>query len=177
LRGVVERVLLGEAAGEVVVGVTITVEEGVTMLEVEITSTVVLVASVDVGTTDELSLSKLEVGTAELDEVAWEVTDAGWVTVAEAEVTTVVGSSTEIDELEVPAEAEDRIVDAMVVEDSGNPVLETSEAVWVTGEETVVENSKLRGSVVSGSVDELRDKPISLQEWSSSRCVLTWRHL
>jgi hypothetical protein len=75
-----------------------------------------------------------------------------------------VGSSTEIDELEVPAEAEDRIVDAMVVEDSGNPVLETSEAVGVTGEETVVENSKLRGSVVSGSVDELRDKPISLHE-------------
>jgi hypothetical protein len=70
LRGVVERVLPGEAAGDVVVGVSTTVEEGVTMLEVEVTSTVLLVASVEVGTTDELSLSKVEAGTADLDEVA-----------------------------------------------------------------------------------------------------------
>jgi hypothetical protein len=136
----------------------------VTMLEVEVNSTVLLVASVEVGTTDELSLSKVEAGTADLDEVAWEVTDAGWVIVAEAEVTTVVGPSTDIDELEVSIEMEDGIVDAIVVEDSVDAVLETSEAVWVTGEETVVENSKLRGSVVSGSVDELRKEPISLYD-------------
>lgn len=95
------------------------------------------------------------------------MTDAGSVMVTEAEVTTVVGSSTEIDELELSIEAEG---DTIVEEDSVDAVLETSDGVGINGEETVFENSKLKGRVVSGSVDDLREEPVSLCDGQ----VVTW---
>lgn len=143
--------LLGSAAWEdVVEGWLAVVEDSVGRLEVRVIATVLLVITVEVGISDELSLVEL---ITELSEVICDEAEA--VSVGDAEVTLTVagGASTVTEELETSFVAEGRIVstdddDAIAVDVSADAVDETSDGVGID----VGGISEVTGRVGMGSV-------------------------